>query len=87
MLLPLEVFNDQTYFSAAHHAGLLPHPVIGWARRASTHGRELRYDPELPLHVQRAEFIEQIAERRAEHPEGGSFEYNARELHARIAHV
>lgn len=81
-----ENYDGLTYFSAAHEAGLLLHPVIGWAQHASLHGRELFYDPEISPRRQREQVLGLIAEWRAAE-DGASAEDNLRELRARVLPV
>lgn len=82
----LSSFDGLTYFSAAHHAGLLLHPVIGWSQQPTLCGREIYYDPELSPRIQREQIIGVIAERRAEFGNGGVID-NVHELRERLLPV
>lgn len=64
-------YKGLTYFSAAHEAGLLVHPVIANGE-PSTCGRDLHYDPDWTLPQQRWAFIGQIAQRLARQDGGGA---------------
>lgn len=78
-------FEGQTYFGAAHVAGLLVHPIddLGPAFTSAT---ELYYDSKLPLPEQRTQFIHTIADRMARRGEG-QVEANIRALEAAILPV
>lgn len=87
MLREPSSYDGLTYFSAAHHAGLLLHPVIGWSQQPTLCGREIYYDPELSPRIQREQIIGIIAERRASEPGGGNVIDYVHELRERLAPV